>query len=44
MVENEPDYILIADKPLFVDVLRPLRKADNILKDRREQLQSWMGV
>lgn len=44
LVENEPDYILLAEKTLFVDALRPLIKADRILNERRELLQVWMAI
>lgn len=44
LVENEPEYILLAEKPLIEDALRPLQKADIILEERRAQLQSWMAI
>lgn len=44
ITENESKYILIADEDVVKDVLRRLTKADNALTDRRERLQSWMGI
>lgn len=42
LVENDPDYILFADTPLFTDVLRPLLKVDKILSKRRDMIFNIM--
>ena len=42
IVNNEPDYILLADKPVIKDTLQRLTRADNVLADNRERMRSWL--
>lgn len=44
IVENESTYNLLADEPLFEDALRPLRKTNMILEERRDMLKAWMAI
>lgn len=44
ITENEPDYILLSDNPIFEDALRVLNRVDKNLLGRLSQLKSWMDV
>jgi hypothetical protein len=44
LVENESDYILLADKTLFKRALLPLVEANEILDERKHLLQVWMAI
>jgi hypothetical protein len=44
IVENEQTYIQHRDEPLFEDALRPLRRADRLLEERRDSLRAWMAI
>lgn len=44
MSENESAYFVVEEDSLIDDVLRPLRKADKILNERKETLDAWMAI
>lgn len=43
LVDNEPDYILLADAEVFVDALRPLQRANKSLLLRKAILTAVVG-
>ena len=44
ILENDFMYNTLANKPLFEDALIPLRKANEILEERRNMLNAWMAI
>ena len=44
IMENEPDYILLRDEPLFDVPLQKLTMANIMLNERSELLKAWMGI